>query len=294
MKLLLPIDVAHSYRESVNQLERLVPLETADVLLLYVAQNTSGLQSILTSIGKARPEIDTELKERAKKVLDEVAEQLKSRCHSVITQVLQGSPPLAIEELAVSQNFDLIAMGATQSNPNPFYGLGSTAAHVVKHAPSSTLILRDGVKTAGDSINVLFAVDGSPASLNAIRTVAGQLKSLSKTVSVTVLTVVSIVGIWKFVAPVEFIASIEDNLNMAAQTILADADKALSEFGIKPADMIVRSGDPASEIIKAAKDIKADLIVLGAQGRSAVEQFFLGSVSHKASMHAPCSTVVVK
>jgi len=36
------------------------------------------------------------------------------------------------------------------------------------------------------------------------------------------------------------------------------------------------------------------LIVVGAQGRSAVEQFFLGSVSHKLSLHAPCSTVVVK
>src|SRR5262249_15635981 len=194
------------------------------------------------------------------------------------------------------QNFDLIAMGATQTSANPFYGLGSTAAHVVKHAPGSTLILRDGAKAEGNSIKVLFAVDGSPASLNAIRTVAGQLKSLSRSreISVTVLTVVSIVGIWKFVAPVEFIASIEDNLNMAAQTILADADKALAEFDIKPADMIVRSGEPATEIIKAARDTKADLIVMGAQGRTAVEQFFLGSVSHKASMHAPCSTFVVK
>ena len=81
---------------------------------------------------------------------------------------------------------------------------------------------------------------------------------------------------------------------MAAQTILAEADKVLAEFEIKPVDMIIRSGEPANEIIKAAKDTKADLIVLGAQGRTAVEEFFLGSVSHKASMHAPCSTVVVK
>src|SRR6516162_5393373 len=111
MKLLLPLDVAHSYREYLSQLGRLVPLETADVFLLYVAQSTSGLQSILTSIGKARPHIDNELKDRAKAVLDEAAEHLKGRCHTVISQVVQGSPPLAIEELAVSQNFDLIAMG---------------------------------------------------------------------------------------------------------------------------------------------------------------------------------------
>ena len=81
---------------------------------------------------------------------------------------------------------------------------------------------------------------------------------------------------------------------MAAETILAEADKALGEYGITPKAMIIRSGEPANEIIKAAKDINADLIVVGAQGRSAVEQFFLGSVSHKLSLHAPCSTVVVK
>jgi len=294
MKLLLPLDVAHSYRELLSQLERFVHLDSADVLLLYVAKNTTGLQSILTSIGKAHPEIDSELKKRGKAILDEVAEDMKVRCHSVVSQVVQGPPPLVIEELAVDQGFDLIAMGATEYNANPFYGLGSTAAHVVRHAPGTVLILRENPKGQGGPINVLLAVDGSPASLKAIRAVAGQLKLRAEEVSVTVLTVVSIVGIWTFVAPVEFIASIEDNLNMAAQTILAEADKVLAEFAITPADMIIRSGEPASEIIKAARDIKADLIVLGAQGRSAVEQFFLGSVSHKTSMHAPCSTVVVK
>jgi nucleotide-binding universal stress UspA family protein len=58
--------------------------------------------------------------------------------------------------------------------------------------------------------------------------------------------------------------------------------------------MIIRSGEAAEEIIKTARDIKADLIVVGAQGKSTVEQFFLGSVSHKLSLYAPCSTVVVK
>jgi nucleotide-binding universal stress UspA family protein len=185
-------------------------------------------------------------------------------------------------------------MGATLYKKNPLYLLGSTAAHVVKHAPATTLILRESGKAKDAPLTVLVAVDGSPASLNALRKIASQIQSLPEKVLVSILHVVSIVGIWQFIAPVEFIASIEDNLNMAAQTILAEADKVLSEFKISPVDMIVRSGEPAGEIIKAAKDIEADLIIVGAQGRSAVEHFFLGSVSHKLSMHAPCSTVVVK
>jgi nucleotide-binding universal stress UspA family protein len=294
MKLLLPIDVVHPYLESLKQLERLVPLKEADVFVLYVAESTSVLQSILTSIGKATPHMDNQLKERAREILGEASAHLQPRCHSVIPQVMEGSPAVVIEELALNQQFDLIAIGMTHHGSSPFHLLGRTASHVVKHAPGTILILRESQKVKGDPLNVLIAVDGSPASANALRLAANQLKNLPEQALVTVLNVVSIVGIWKFIAPVEFIASIEDNLNMAAETILAEADKALGEYGITPKAMIIRSGEPANEIIKAAKDINADLIVVGAQGRSAVEQFFLGSVSHKLSLHAPCSTVVVK
>jgi nucleotide-binding universal stress UspA family protein len=294
MKLLLPLDVTGPYQETLRQLERLVPLEGSDIFLLYVAHNMSGLESVLTSIGKPAQHIDQELKQRAQTILDEVADQLKKVCRTVIVQILQGPPAVTIEDLAVSQDFDLIALGATHPSTNPFNVLGKTAAHVVKHAPGTIVILREGPKEQEAPVKVLVAVDGSAASMNAITAVASQFAALKRKFSVSVVTVVSIVGIWKFIAPVEFIASIEDNLNMAAETILADADKVLAESGITPVDMIIRTGDPANEIIKAAKDIKADLIVVGAQGRSSVEEFFLGSVSHKLSMQASCSTVIVK
>jgi hypothetical protein len=100
MKLLLPLDVIHPYRDYVSQLERLIPLKETDILLLYVAENMSSLQSILTSIGKDAGHVDNQLKERAKAILDEVAAGLRAHCKSVVTQVIQGSPPFAIEKLA--------------------------------------------------------------------------------------------------------------------------------------------------------------------------------------------------
>ncbi len=48
-----------------------------------------------------------------------------------------------------------------------------------------------------------------------------------------------------------------------------------------------RTGRPAEEIVKEARKRKADLIVLGSQGRSAVKAAVLGSVAygviHKSS-----------
>ena len=49
------------------------------------------------------------------------------------------------------------------------------------------------------------------------------------------------------------------------------------------------SGSPASELIKIAEEWKADLIVVGSHGRSALERLVLGSVSHKAVAEARCS-----
>lgn len=49
------------------------------------------------------------------------------------------------------------------------------------------------------------------------------------------------------------------------------------------------SGSPAWELIKIADEYKADLIVVGSHGSSALERLFLGSVSQKAVAEALCS-----
>jgi nucleotide-binding universal stress UspA family protein len=53
-------------------------------------------------------------------------------------------------------------------------------------------------------------------------------------------------------------------------------------------------GSPAQIILNAAQTVAADLIVVGARGRSRVTEVVLGSVSHRVLMHASCSTLIVK
>jgi nucleotide-binding universal stress UspA family protein len=48
-------------------------------------------------------------------------------------------------------------------------------------------------------------------------------------------------------------------------------------------------GSPAWEILSAANEFKADLIVVGSQGLSALSRFFLGSISQKVLSEAACS-----
>ncbi|HWI57263.1 MAG TPA: universal stress protein [Bacillota bacterium] len=51
---------------------------------------------------------------------------------------------------------------------------------------------------------------------------------------------------------------------------------------------------PAWGIIGQAAEWGADLIVVGSHGRSAMERFFLGSVSHKVALEAPCSVHIAR
>jgi nucleotide-binding universal stress UspA family protein len=53
-------------------------------------------------------------------------------------------------------------------------------------------------------------------------------------------------------------------------------------------------GDPADVISDVARDVKADLIVVGTRGRNLAQQLLLGSVSAKLTHEAPCSVVVAR
>jgi nucleotide-binding universal stress UspA family protein len=53
------------------------------------------------------------------------------------------------------------------------------------------------------------------------------------------------------------------------------------------------SGDACDALISVAKDVGADLVVVGNRGMTSVKRFVLGSVPNKISHHAPCSVLIV-
>ncbi|MGB7344181.1 MAG: universal stress protein [Pirellulaceae bacterium] len=58
--------------------------------------------------------------------------------------------------------------------------------------------------------------------------------------------------------------------------------------------MLQVDGSAAHEILSCAKQIDADLIVIGARGHSAIGRVLLGSVSDSVATHAECSVLVVR
>jgi len=67
----------------------------------------------------------------------------------------------------------------------------------------------------------------------------------------------------------------------------------LEEANLK-AVHIVRSGQPANEITRYAKEAMVDLIVVGAHGVSLLSRLLIGSTSETIARHAPCSVMIVR
>lgn len=80
-----------------------------------------------------------------------------------------------------------------------------------------------------------------------------------------------------------------------SDTDLDDVSARLTAEGIEhQSHGFVRGNSPADDIVRAAKDNDASLIVIGLRRRSAVGKFLLGSNAHDILMDAPCPVLAVK
>lgn len=56
----------------------------------------------------------------------------------------------------------------------------------------------------------------------------------------------------------------------------------------------LEGGDPATEIVHAAREWPADVIVMGTHGRDGLSRLLQGSVAESVLRHAPCPVLVVR
>jgi nucleotide-binding universal stress UspA family protein len=61
-----------------------------------------------------------------------------------------------------------------------------------------------------------------------------------------------------------------------------------------PVEYRVAEGDTATEILRLADEVKADLIVMGTHGRRGVGRLLMGSVAEEVVRKAPCPVLTVK
>jgi nucleotide-binding universal stress UspA family protein len=146
-------------------------------------------------------------------------------------------------------------------------------------------------------MHVIVATDGSKQSLDAAR----RLKSFADP---SKISAVSIVAVIRPLAAVAF----SDDLS-AGQKSVADVDTSTFRAAAESAmDTIakefdgwgpkvhkrIRSGSPANEIIKTARQLDAGLVVVAAGGRGLSDTVLMGSTAQRVQHYAPCPVLVVR
>ncbi|CUH13701.1 Universal stress protein/MT1672 [Jannaschia seosinensis] len=85
-----------------------------------------------------------------------------------------------------------------------------------------------------------------------------------------------------------------DNALRGYATEAAEYGKTVARAnGAPSARAFVKSGHPARSMVEFAQKHDVDLIVIGSRGLGSVENYLLGSVSHKVSGLARCPVLVV-
>lgn len=73
----------------------------------------------------------------------------------------------------------------------------------------------------------------------------------------------------------------------------AEMTRIGEQFGIQPASQYIEVGSPKTVIMNKAKDLGADLIVVGSHGRHGI-QLLLGSTANAVLHHANCDVLAVR
>lgn len=82
-------------------------------------------------------------------------------------------------------------------------------------------------------------------------------------------------------------------LHRVGEHILEAAREYARQHGCSQVTTEIVSGTPAKRIVQAAKEIKADMIVMGSRGLGDASGILLGSVSHKVNHLSHCTCVTV-
>jgi nucleotide-binding universal stress UspA family protein len=149
--------------------------------------------------------------------------------------------------------------------------------------------------TEGDAMRVLVAIDGSAPAALALDLVLDAAWPAGTEIIVAE-AVESGAGLfggpWPALAMVQA-DSLEAEIRAEADRTVHEARGRLARPGLD-VDAVVLRGRPAAAIIDRARDMRADLIVVGSRGHGRIESMLLGSVSAELIDHAPTPVLVAR
>ncbi len=203
----------------------------------------------------------------ARTYLQGVAARLSERGAYVDSAVLEGSPAGQLVDFAHGGSYDMIAICTAAKTGLKRLVLGSVTEDILRHSqvPLFAVHPLPGEARPQAIRTILVPLDGSHRSLTVLPAASGVARAQGA--ALVLATIVSMTK--KEALPIEIVAE-----------SIYGAQKALQTQGLE-VEVAVLFGDPATEILRFARERFVDLLAISTHGRTGLDRLLYGSVTER-------------
>ncbi len=293
--ILFPTDFSRCANQALTHAVYLAEKYRAALHLLHVVTLFEDQPDVFSDELAETEALIKKLEEKAEIELNNVANTHGSGDMEIIIKQKRAiSAAPAILEYGSSKGIDMIVMGTQGRRGIGHLLLGSAAEEVVRLADCPVFTIRESeeIKPIKLFERILVPVDFSDHSKKAL-TYAKEISDsyganlqLLHVIEDTIHPAFSLSGK----------SSIFDLVPGIEEDCRRRMEKMVLEAGIikENAEIIVKGGQAAHDIIKFAKDNSSDLVVIATHGLTGIEHLLLGSVTEKVVRMAPCPVFTVQ
>jgi nucleotide-binding universal stress UspA family protein len=196
-------------------------------------------------------------------------------------EVRAGRAAKVLAERVARSRAGLVVLGGKRHSVLARAVRGSTA-HYLARALDVPLLVTSTRRTT--LTRVLVAVDLSAAAGRTLATGVELARALAARVRVL-----------HVIEPIRYTAVVlrAPDVRAFLERSQAALIRLVARFGIPESDLVVRRGAPADAIVSEAAEWRADLVVVGAQGKGFVDRLLIGSTTESLLERSPASLLVV-
>lgn len=199
-----------------------------------------------------------------------------------------GSAAEGLLEQIEKEDYDLVLLGSHGKKGLQKW-LGSVSRQVTSNSRVPVFISKKRMQ----SKKILFTVDGSEESFNAIKQSIKLFDLKDKNVSI--ISVKENPELLPIEATLDqnWLDSIEKQQKIHATKAINKAKTLMENAQIKIQNEVILTGNPAQKIIEFAEIEKIDLIIMGARTRTDLSKLLLGSVSKRVLENVESDILII-
>ncbi|MCC7179105.1 MAG: universal stress protein [Acidobacteria bacterium] len=293
--ILCPTDLSEASRPALAYAAAFTVWYGAKLSLLHVVPTFDAIQVPPGTLGEAVQVVYPSTREEVVAAMKRQAEAMGAGAVEPYLVAESGDPVNTIIDQALAIPSDLIVMGTHgRSGFNRLLN-GSVTEELLHRSPCPVLTVPPHAQGAPGDVTfkrIVCAMDFSPASLQAL----GFALDLGRQANGVVTVLHSI----EWLAEEEPRATAHFNVAEYRTYLIEDAKQRLDQLvsGEERTwcdiENLVTAGRAYREILRVAADKKADLIVMGSQGRGGLGLRLLGSATHQVVRSAECPVLTVR